>query len=170
MTLRSPDSARATAEPSAQHATFVIERRFDASPSQVFTAFADQRAKARWFVGPDRWQSSDHRLDFRAGGREHLSSGLPGGPIHTFDAIYHDIVPDRRIVYSYEMHLDGARISVSLATLEFLPAGAGTHLVLTEQDAFLDGQDFVSQREQGTRELLDKLEAELRRAYPTSNQ
>lgn len=169
MTLRSP-GAPATAEPSAQHATFVIERKFDASPSHVFTAFSDQRVKARCFVGPDRWQSSDHRLDFRAGGREHLSSGLPGRPIHTFDAIYHDIVPDRRIVYSYEMHLDGRRISVSLATLELLPAGAGTDLVLAEQDAFLDSQDFASQREQGARELLDNPEAELRRASPTSNQ
>ena len=127
MTLRSP-GAPVTAEPSAQHATFVIERRFGASPTQVFAAFADKQAKARWFVGPDRWQSSDHRLDFRAGGREHLSSGLPGGPTHIFDAIYHDIVPDRRIVYSYEMHLDDKRISVSLATLELLPADSGTRL------------------------------------------
>lgn len=169
MTTPGP-SAPAAAELSAQHATFVIVRRFDASPAQVFAAFADPQAKARWFVGPDRWRSSDHRLDFRAGGHEHLSSGLPGGPTHTFDAIYHDIVPDRRIVYSYEMHLDGKRISVSLATLELLPADSGTRLRLTEQDAFLDGGDFVSQRERGTRELLDNLEAALRRAYPTSNQ
>jgi len=48
-----------------------------------------------------------------------------------------------------------------------LPAGGGTSLVLTEQDAFLDGADFPSQREQGTRELLDNLEAELRRSSPT---
>ena len=26
--------------------------------------------------------------------------------MHSFDALYYDIVPDERIVYSYEMHLD----------------------------------------------------------------
>ncbi len=167
MTLRIP-GALGPAEPSAQHATFVIERRFEATPAQVFAAFADPQTKARWFVGPDRWRSSDHRLDFRAGGHEHLSSHAPSGQTHIFDATYHDIVPGRRIVYAYEMHLDEKLISVSLATLELLPSGPGTHFVLTEQDAFLDGQDFASQREQGTRELLDNLEAELRRASPTA--
>ena len=61
------------------------------------------------------------------------------------------------------MHLDDQRISVSLATLELLPAGAGTKLILTEQDAFLDGADLPIQREQGMRALLDNLEAYLKR-------
>ena len=41
----------------------------------------------------------------------------------TFDAIYHDIVPRERIVYTYEMRLDERKISVSLATLQIKPAG-----------------------------------------------
>lgn len=41
----------------------------------------------------------------------------------TFDAVYHDVVADERIVYAYEMHLDDRKISVSLATLELKPAG-----------------------------------------------
>jgi len=40
-------------ERSAKHATFVIERTYAASPERVFSAFADPKAKARWFVGPD---------------------------------------------------------------------------------------------------------------------
>jgi len=123
------------------------------SPSHVFTAFSDQRVKARCFVGPDRCRARTIGSTFERAGAN-TSAADSGRPIHTFDAIYHDIVPDRRIVYSYEMHLDGRRISVSLATLELLPAGAGTDLVLAEQDAFLDSQDFASQREQGARELL----------------
>ena len=156
-------SAAAT-ERTVQHATFVIERVFDASPARVFHSFADPATKARWFVGPERWRSSDHRLDFRAGGSEHLSSLAPNGVTHVFDAIYLDVVPDRRFVYSYEMHLGEKRISVSLATIELLPDGVGTRLVMTEQDAFLDGADLPAGRERGSRELLDNLEAELRRA------
>ena len=35
-----------------------------------------------------------------------------------YDARYQDIVPNERIIYSYDMHLDDKRISVSLATVE----------------------------------------------------
>jgi uncharacterized protein YndB with AHSA1/START domain len=148
---------------SIQHASFVVERSFDASPSRVFGAFADAEAKARWFKGPDGWESYGRDLDFRVGGREHTSNGPAGGPIHTFDAVYADIVPDTRIVYTYSMHRDETLTSVSVATLELRPEGNGTHLKLAEQGAFLDGLDSPTGREQGTRDLLDRLAASLRR-------
>ena len=150
-------------ERSTQHATFVIERTYPAPPARVFNAWAEPQAKARWFVGPDEWEASDHELDFRVGGREHVSGGPPGGPVHTFDGRYHDIVPNQRIVYTYDMHLDKTRISVSLATAEFKPAGTGTRLIFTEQAVFLDGADSPAEREHGTRALLDNLDAALRR-------
>jgi uncharacterized protein YndB with AHSA1/START domain len=80
----------------------------------------------------------------------------------TFDAIYHDVVPRERIVYTYEMHLDARKISVSLATLEIEAADAGrTKLKVCEQGAFLDGYDDAGSREHGAGELLDKLGASL---------
>ncbi len=151
-------------ERSAHHATFVIDRTYAASPAQVFGAWAEPEAKARWFAGPDEWMKAGHELDFRVGGRERLSSRPPGGPAHTFDARYYDIVPDQRIVYSYDMHLDDTRISVSLATVEFKSEGAGTRMIFTEQGVFLDGYDDSASRERGTRALLENLDAELRRA------
>jgi uncharacterized protein YndB with AHSA1/START domain len=148
---------------SVTHATFVIERSYAASPARVFAAWANPAAKARWFVGPDEWQTAAFELDFRVGGRELNRGGPPGGPVHVFHGYYQDIVPNQRIVYTYDMHLDQTRISVSLATVEFQPAGKGTRLIFTEQGAFLDGYDNPAQREQGTRDLLDALGAELRR-------
>jgi uncharacterized protein YndB with AHSA1/START domain len=147
---------------STHHATFVIERTYAASPARVFNAWAEPDAKARWFVGPGGWKESGYELDFRVGGRERVAAGPPGGPVHTYEARYHDIVPGERVVSAYDMYLDDTRISVSLATVEFKPAGAGTRLVYTEQGAFLDGHDIPAQREHGTRELLDNLEAALR--------
>jgi uncharacterized protein YndB with AHSA1/START domain len=70
-------------------------------------------------------------------------------------------VPNERIVSTYDMHLDKARISVSLATVELKPEGKGTRLILTEQGVFLDGHDDAGSRERGTRDLLDNLEAYL---------
>jgi uncharacterized protein YndB with AHSA1/START domain len=145
------------------HATFVIERTYDASTACVFAAWASPAAKARWFVGPDHWESSDHRLDFRVGGNESVSGGPPGGPVHTFKARYHDIVTDQRIVSTYDMYLDKTRISVSLATVEFKYAGAGTQLIYTEQGVFLEGYDIPAERERGTADLPDQLGAELHR-------
>jgi uncharacterized protein YndB with AHSA1/START domain len=150
-------------ERSVTHATFAIERTYDAAPARVFAAFADPKVKARWFGGPDDWQSSDHVLDFRVGGRESVSGGPAGGPVHTYQAQYQDIVPDQRIVSTYDMLADDVRISVSLATVELKAEGGGTRLVYTEQGAYLDGYDIPEQREKGTRDLLDALDAELRR-------
>jgi uncharacterized protein YndB with AHSA1/START domain len=145
-------------ERSVTHATFVIERNYDASPARVFTAWADPAAKRRWFG-----VSNEHELDFRVGGREINRGGPPGGPVYTFDARYNDIVPDQRIVYTYDMHMDEMRISVSLTTVEFKSAGTGTRLIFTEQGTFLDGGDKPQYREQGTGDLLDALGAELLR-------
>ncbi len=96
-------------------------------------------------------------MDFRVGGREHNSGGRKGGPIHSFNAIYQDIVENQRIIYAYDMHIDDRRISVSLATIELKPEGSGTRLTFTEQGAFLDGYDDPGDRERGTRLLLDAL-------------
>src|SRR5690348_6519591 len=96
---------------SVTHATFVLERIYPATAARVFAAWADPVAKARWFGGPDEWQSSPHELDFRVGGRERVSGGPPSGPVHTFDARYHDIVPNERIISSYDLYIDETRIS-----------------------------------------------------------
>jgi uncharacterized protein YndB with AHSA1/START domain len=135
----------------------VIERTYPAAPSRVFHALADKTAKSKWFVGPDDWGVGKFEMDFRVGGREINSGGPKEGPIHIFNAIYQDIVEDERIIYAYDMHLDGKRISVSLATIELKPDGKGTRLVFTEQGAFLDGFDDPAQRERGTHVLLDAL-------------
>ena len=150
-------------ERSVTHATFVIERTYAATPARVFAAFASRAAKACWFQGPAEWGPSEHELDFKVGGRERVRAGPMGGPVHSFDARFQDIVPNQRIISSYDMHLDDKRISVSLATVELKPAGAGTRLIYTEQGAILDGYDDAGSREHGTRALLDNLDAALRR-------
>lgn len=143
---------------SAQHGTFVIEREFAFAPARVFAAWADPKAKGQWFAGPaGQWKVLERKMDFRVGGRERLRGEWNGGRVSGFDATYHDIVQDRRIVYSYGMHIDDKRISVSLATIEFEPVGKGTRLTLTEQGAFLDGYDDAGSRERGTAVLLDNL-------------
>lgn len=144
-------------ERSALHSTFVIERTYPTTPARVFRAFADPKAKALWFHGPDEPAPQHHELDFRVGGREVSRGGTKGGPRYVMQGVYQDIVPNERIVFAYDMHMDDKRISVSLQTLEFKPEGRGTRLVLTEQGVFLDGLDKPEWREQGTKALLEAM-------------
>jgi uncharacterized protein YndB with AHSA1/START domain len=147
------------------HDTFVIERTYPTSVSRVFAAFTTREAKDAWGdtgdldspeLGTD---SSDSEFDFRIGGHERFSVGYQGVS-YRYDATYYDIVPQQRIIYSYEMYADGVRSSVSVATIEFVPVDDGTALAWTEQGAYLNGVDGAEAphlRRGGTSEMLDGL-------------
>ena len=156
--------APAAGERSVVHATFTLERVYDAPVERVYRALSDEAAKAKWFSGDEgQWTLVARHMDFRVGGREHLKGRWRAGVTSTFDALYLDIVPNARIVYAYEMHLDERKISVSLATMQLTQASGGrTSLKVTEQGAFLDGYDDAGSRERGTGLLLDKLGASLK--------
>ena len=150
-------------ERSVIHDTFVIERTYPASASRVFAAFASREAKDAWGDTGDIAEAEPAtgpvEFDFRVGGHERFGM-VNQGVTYTYDAIYYDIVPDQRLVYSYEMYAAGVRFSVSVATIEFVKTADGTTLTWTEQGAYLDGVDGPDAsrlREGGTSEMLDGL-------------
>ena len=148
---------------SVVHATFHLERTYDAPVARVWKALTDEAAKQKWFGGtPGHWELLERHMDVRVGGSERLKGRWAGGVVSTFDATYHDVIPNERLVYSYEMHLDDKKISVSLATMQLKAEGGKTTLMVTEQGAFLDGYDDAGSREQGTGHLLDALGASLK--------
>jgi uncharacterized protein YndB with AHSA1/START domain len=148
---------------SVAHATFHLERTYDAPVARVWKAFTDTAAKQKWFAGPSgQWELIERRMDVRAGGTERLRGRWQGGVVSTFDATYHDVIPNERLVYTYEMHLNDKKISISLATIALRAEGDRTSLIVTEQGAFLDGYDDAGSRERGTGHLLDALGASLK--------
>jgi uncharacterized protein YndB with AHSA1/START domain len=145
------------------HDMFSIERAYPAAPSRVFAAFASAEAKDTWAdtggLEPAEGEAGTAEFDFRPGGRERFGHKYQG-TTYRYEALYYDIVPDQRIVYSYEMYADDARISVSVATIEFAKSSDGTALTWTEQGAYLDGIDgpqAPALRAEGTAEILDGL-------------
>jgi uncharacterized protein YndB with AHSA1/START domain len=138
---------------------FTLERRFRQTPAQTFKAFADPALKQRWFGPPDEWGDAEWSLDFRVGGSELSAARDTDGVMHVFRSRYHDIVEGERIVFAYDLLTDDRLVSVSLTTIEIRPGHeGGTHLVLTEHGAFLDGLEDPAEREHGSGKLLDGLE------------
>jgi uncharacterized protein YndB with AHSA1/START domain len=150
---------------SVTHDTFTIERTYPAAPSRVFAAFASAEAKAIWGdtgdLEPAEGDAGAEEFDFRVGGRERFGFTW-SGTTHRYDALYYDIVPDQRIVYSYEMYANDARISVSVTTIEIAKSGDGAALTYTEQGAYLDDLDQPRLRQEGVTEMLDGLATYLR--------
>jgi len=146
------------------HSTFVIERRYLASPERVFAAFSDKAVKTRWYADGRDILVEQFDMDFRIGGcdvarfRMGEKSPFPGTEL-LYNITYQDIVPNRRLVYAYSLTFGGKIVSASLVTFELEPAESGTALQFTEQGAYFEGADGPQIRQQGWNALLDKLGA-----------
>jgi len=155
-------------ERSVVHSTFSLERTFAQPPTRVFAAWADPNLKARWFGGGTDDAPMGLDMDFRVGGfeRERTAPGATAG----YQARYHDIVPDERIVFTYDLSFGGPLVSVSLATVEFASAdgGSGTRLTYTEHGAFFDHLDDPELRKNGTGGMLEELGRWLERQGATA--
>jgi uncharacterized protein YndB with AHSA1/START domain len=144
--------------------TFTIERVLDAPPARVFEALANPEIKAKWFAGSP-WELHERTQDFRVGGRDRTSGTHPGGTTSVFEAQYLDIVPGERVVYVYEMTVNGKKLSASLATFQITPVGNRTRLALTEQGAYFAPPELdalapgghAASRLKGTEELMNRL-------------
>jgi uncharacterized protein YndB with AHSA1/START domain len=134
------------------HGTFTLKRTWAASPARVFRAWADPQIKSQWFTGPpDEWALMRRSIDFRPGGTEVLEGQFKkSGLVSLFEARFHLIEQDRRLVYDYDLHHGGNFHSVTLSSLTLEPEGRSTRVSYTEQIVFLDGKDGTASREHGT--------------------
>jgi len=150
-----------------RHDAFTIERHVDAAPAAVFAAFADDTTRRRWFRLPGARVDDGH--EFRVGGGADATSTfvLPGiAPERlAYHSHYLDIVPDRRIVFSYTSTVDDLPRWASLVTVLFADDETGCLLTWTEQVAFLtrtgDGRDDFPHLRGGTTLRLNGLAAVL---------
>ena len=138
--------------------SFTIERRYDAAPERVFRAFSDRDAKQRWMGCEDVRAPVIDTLDFRVGGREVSRGGGADGAEHLFEGTYLDIVPGRRFVFAFVMHVGGRKLSASIASVEVFPDGDGARLIFNEQGVYF-GEDGWAEREEGTAVGLAQLAA-----------
>jgi len=149
-------------QPKVIHSTFVVERSFPKPPEEVFAAFADPAKARRWYAEGEGHELQEFTSDFRVGGAQTLRYRLaPGTPVAGMtinnQTRYQEIQPNRRIVTQTTMDLEDKRILAAQVTIELLPNGRGTDLILTNQGAFFDGGLTPEMLQAGWRGLLEKL-------------
>ena len=153
-----------TIERSQAHATFVIERTYPVPVEAVWHALADNDARDQWFSAGPAFDAAEKSHEFRVGGHGTEEGQWHGGPQSRFRSTYTDIVDLRRIVFTYDMWVDGRHMSTSLTTIALEPDGGQTRLTYTEQGVHFDGLDSPEGREQGSAGLLDQLGSYVTRA------
>jgi uncharacterized protein YndB with AHSA1/START domain len=145
----------------AVHATRRMERTYAASPASVFNAWADPQLRRLWGTPSEEVEIRNDAADFRVGGEDIQSCLVGGEVVATVVGRYHDIVADRRIIYTEVISEAGVLLGVSLVSAEFLPSGTGTRLVLTLQTVAVEGSDLLEGVAAGWSGALDRLAQQL---------
>jgi uncharacterized protein YndB with AHSA1/START domain len=142
------------------HGTFAIKRVWAATPQRIFNAWADPTTMAQWFrAPPQKWSEVRRSMDFRVGGLEVAEGRFNDSGMTTlYEGRYHVIETDRRLVYVYDLHLSGELHSVTLSSLDLEPDGGRTRVSYTEQIVFMDGQDGIEKRREGTEQAFGTIE------------
>lgn len=142
---------------SALHATLVFQREITAPVEKVFAALADSQARSDWGTPSDTAALIYDSADFREGGEDRFRCGSKSNPNIHGHTRYLEIIPNRRIVSSETITVDGKRLCASLTTLELQAVDGITQLKSTSQVVSFIGQDMINGHEIGNNSSLDHL-------------
>ena len=92
---------------------------------------SDNDARDQWFSGSEGFDIREKSQEFRVGGHGMEDGQWHGGPRSRFWSMYADIVDLRRIVFTYDMWLDGRHLSTSLTTIALEHDGDQPRLTYT---------------------------------------
>jgi uncharacterized protein YndB with AHSA1/START domain len=134
-----------------------VRRVLDASPERVFQAWTTPEDLTRWHA-PAPLTCVLAEVDLRVGGRYRIHMREPNGNEHRVTGTYRVIDPPRRLTYSWRYdHEPDA--SETFVTIECIPHGTGTELVLTHE-GFLNEERRAS-HEHGWTAIMNQIGAEL---------
>lgn len=144
------------------HDTLVFASDFPVPPGRVFEAYADPRQREAWSAPGAGLACVIDETDVRTGGRETARMGHPDTLEYTAHTLYHFVEEGRRIVFTEELWMDGALLTVALVTFDIAPGDdGGTRLTLTDQITSLVGTEGVDGHRDGYGSILDLLSAHL---------
>jgi len=134
--------------------SLTLKRRIKAPPEKVYQAWTHPEQMTRWWGGNNP-ASRVAETDVRVGGRFHVGFKGDTGEQHDVSGVYKEIVPDRRLVFSWAWRTTPER--ESQVTIDLKPDGDGTILTLTHEQFF--NQKACDDHRVGWSAGLDQLEA-----------
>jgi uncharacterized protein YndB with AHSA1/START domain len=97
----------------------LLTRSFDAPASLLFRLWSEPEHLVRW-MGPAGFTCPEVEVDFRVGGAYRVVIVSPTGGENPFGGVYREIVPDRRIAFTFAWDNDGPSAGVEmLVTITF---------------------------------------------------
>jgi uncharacterized protein YndB with AHSA1/START domain len=135
--------------------SLTLKRRIKAPPARVFAAWTNPEKLAAWF-GPENTSIDSVRaeMDVTVGGHFRASFTTAEGEYHEVGGVYREVVPDRRLKFTWAWHTTPER--ESLVTITLTPDGEGTLLTL-HHEQFVD-EPTRDNHKRGWGGCLDKLE------------
>ena len=93
------------AAPAAVKPSLTIQRQLNTGPDRVYAAWTEAEKIARWF-GPSvvEQDSVKAKMDVRVGGSFQVSFKTDDGEFHQVGGIYREVVPNRKLVFSWAWH------------------------------------------------------------------
>lgn len=131
-----------------------IQRHYDeVAPEQIWHAWTDPKALSVWF-GPGEDNSVVHaRTDVRVGGGFCIAFRLVNGDEHEVSGIYKEVVPARKLVFTWTWRRSPER--ESLVTVLLVPTATGTRMEFLHEQFF--DQAERDDHEGGWLPTIDKL-------------
>lgn len=138
----------------ASKPSLALKRRLKAAPEKVYEAWTNPEKMIRWWGG-GTYKTPIAETDLKVGGRFRVQFWGDNGEHHSVSGIYREIVPARKLVFSWAWQSTPER--ESQVTIDFKPDTDGTILTLTHEQ-FFDETARNNHRNGWTRSL-DALEA-----------
>jgi uncharacterized protein YndB with AHSA1/START domain len=138
--------------------SLTLTRHIKAPPSAVYRAWTDPECLKTW-LGPANFDVVTSEGDVRVGGAWRSTiRNLANQELHESSGTYREIVPDRKLVFTFSWSSDPHD---TICTVEFREDGGGTLMTFT-QEPFVDESERDGHVE-GWSESFDKLEQVLSR-------
>jgi uncharacterized protein YndB with AHSA1/START domain len=135
--------------------SLTLKRHLNARPEKVYAAWTEPEKVAHWWGPADTAAGSVRaEMDVRVGGRFRIGFKTGDGEYHEVGGVYREVVPNRRLVFSWAWHSTPER--ESLVSISLQPDGDGT-LLTVHHEQFFD-QAARDGHERGWTGTLDKLE------------
>ena len=101
-----------------------LERRFDASPTELWQAWTEPQWVRRWFGSDPAGTVSHARLDVRVGGSFEVTFANSDGTEHTCSGDYTVVEPPAHLAFTWRWRSEpGVETSIHL---RFIPVNGGT--------------------------------------------